>query len=164
MPFARGATVHVGLGNPGQLLVGGLFFAERLAEQPGDGALSEHLCIGAYRAIRRDLVVLHFLRRRNQHRVQERPRVGRAHQLLPFFDQTFHRFARLARRIFFEHLQRTLRPLHVPSGFGEVTPERRLQLAAGSALGHQRQRFEQLFLGVHQISKFFDKMFTQRSH
>ena len=108
----------------GQQLVGCLFLVERLAEDIG--CIVEVEIVGERRRgpVRRDLVVLDPLRRRDQRRVLGHRLTRRLDDLRAFLDQALHAGAHLTGPGNARRRKQILDPLRVAARLGEVLLER----------------------------------------
>ena len=143
--------------------VGFLFFLERLFEQLRDALMAQELSERARRAVRGDLVMLHFLRGADDAGVLRGLFEILLQELLACRNDTGHPFAFLG-RLFTEIAEDLVEPCDLFLSDGEVLLERLLQLGRRTLVDHFGQCFDDLLFGIVKICQFIGEQLLQRLH
>ena len=144
-------------GRQRQLLVGSLFFLERLKQQRDRVRFTELFGQRDQRSVGGNFVVLDLLCGRNQGSVQHRAPFNFVDLLLALLDQAFHRHAFNALETdpaAFHHL---IYPLDLTLGFFQMSDERRAQIGVARGAGKFGQRLGHLFFRAVNIGKGMNK-------
>jgi hypothetical protein len=105
----KGVAIDATLGDLSQFVIRCLFFVERLSQQLFGFVFTQELCEVRERTVGGNLVVLDFLRARDQRGIQNRP-LQFLHPGLTFFDDAVDPLALLAAGVFSNTLKDLLKP------------------------------------------------------
>src|SRR5690606_890111 len=143
--------VDATLGDLGQLVVSGDLFIEDRLERVGDLVPSELLREGPSGAVRRDLVMLDALSRRDDRRIANGIVAARADHLLALANQALHRLARLSRRRALKPAEDTFETVDLRARLAFVIAKSGLELGGSRGIDHLRKSRREALLGVVEV-------------
>jgi len=145
-------------------LVGLLFLVQRLLQKPGRILHSKLFRPCPQSAVAGDLVMLDRLCGRENAGIHDIWILGFLHDLLGFFDEALHGFARFATGPASKLLEDLLQALHLTDGLFPVRLHRLAELLVFGGLGHLRHRSKELLLGVVDVFQQVKEKFFQLLH